>query len=55
MTDINGRHERKLVKKDSTETILTLAANQKIRQQSEERRAAFWGKLKSLFSKGKSE
>lgn len=53
MTDLNGMHERKIVKKDSTETILTLAANREIQQQSEDRRAAFWSRLKSLFSRGK--
>ncbi len=51
---MNGMHERPLVRKDSTETIATLAANDELRRISEARRRAIAGRLKRLFSRRKS-
>lgn len=44
-----GMHERPLVRKDSTETIATLAANDELRRLSQERRQAMVARLKRLF------
>lgn len=54
MDNISGMHERRVVKRDSTETLITLAANQELQRQAEARKAKFWGRVRKIFSGDKS-
>lgn len=48
----DSMQERAQRNPDSTEAIGLIAVNDELRRQKEERRAARWARLKSLFGRG---